>query len=158
MRLTTDVVAVRYLPWGSVVLLYWAPVWMWPERMPCPEIEEALLMGLSRPTKPPTGNGGYAAPSGPGDEDVPLLVEYLSATTYDDGTPRQTSTLLLMAQDGAWKACLRDREQGMCLWVAAPSFGALIGVVEASLGLPDAPWRLDRASGHPTASRQPKRS
>lgn len=74
----------------------------------------------------------------------PLLWDHLTQTTWPDGSPRTTSSLLIFAADGVLKAMLRDREAGLCLWVASPSWGGLLTVLEASLGDPGAEWRLDR--------------
>lgn len=88
----------------------------------------------------------------------PVLCDFLVSTAYDGdaaGT-RQTATLLIFAQDGAWKACLRDRQEGRCQWVAAALFGDLLDVLEDALASGSGIWRDDRAAGHETAKRQKK--
>lgn len=88
----------------------------------------------------------------------PLLADHLTATQYEDGGPREVSTLLVFSQDGLWKCCLRDRQEGRCLWAAAPKWSDLFDVLEAALGDPMAVWRDDRLAGAPAAGRQKKRS
>lgn len=89
---------------------------------------------------------------------APTLCEFLVSSAYDGdvaGT-RQTSTLLIFAQDGSWKACLRDRQEQRCMWVAASVFNDLISVLEDALANGSGIWRDDRASGHDVAKRQKK--
>lgn len=114
---------------------------------------------MKRPSKPGEHMpSGVAAPPGNLAETHPNLSEHLTATQYEDGSPRQTSTILAFAQDGLWKACLRDREEGRCLWVAASAYELLIDALEAMLCDPEAIWRDDRLSGQQSASRQKKRA
>lgn len=88
---------------------------------------------------------------------APLLAERLVNLNYDDGSPRQTDTLLVFAQDGVWKAALRDRDTRLCLWASSPVLIDLVEVIEALLGDPAAVWRADRAAGAAEASRQKPR-
>jgi len=88
----------------------------------------------------------------------PVLCEFLTSTAYDGdvaGT-RQTATLLIFAQDGAWKACLRDRQEARAMWVAAALWDDLLPVLEDALSNNSGVWRDDRASGAETAKRQKK--
>lgn len=88
----------------------------------------------------------------------PELYDYLTATCYDDDPkqPRTTSTLLVFGQDGCFKACLRDRAESCCCWVAAPTFLELLGVLESELAGGTAVWRDDRLSGAAEAKRRPR--
>lgn len=110
---------------------------------------------MKKPTKGETSRPGAPA-AAPGSLRLrhPGLSEHLTATAYEDGTPRQTSTVLIFAAEGVWKATLRDREEGRCLWVAADSFDELWTVLEASVNDPAAVWRDDRLSGADTAKRR----
>lgn len=84
----------------------------------------------------------------------PTLWEYMTATTWDDGSARLPSSLLLFAQDGMLKGMLRDRDAGLCLWVAGSSISGLLGVLEAALLDPQTEWRVDRQQPGQTASRK----
>jgi len=86
----------------------------------------------------------------------PMLAAHLTQASWEDGTPRQVSTLSIFTGDGAWKACLRDRENGLCLWVAATAFDRLPGALETALGDENTVWRADRQQPGDTASRQRK--
>lgn len=83
----------------------------------------------------------------------PTLWQHLTSLTWDDGSVRQTSSLLIFAGDGLLKAMLRDREASLCLWVAADGIEKLLLVMEAALNDPQAEWRVDRAAEGQQASR-----
>lgn len=120
-----------------------------------------FYQGLEMKKPPVSGNNFLAYAASPDDwlDLYPLLVEHLTATAYDGeaaGT-RATSTLLIFAQDGTWRAVLRDRQAGRCLWVSCLGAEELLQVLENALGDPGAIWRDDRASGAETARRQNQR-
>lgn len=85
--------------------------------------------------------------------ETPSLWAYLTQSAWEDGTPRLTSSLLLFEQDGFLKVMLRDRENGLCLWVAAPNLSSAFAAVELALSDPTVEWRLDRQAGHDSAKR-----
>lgn len=89
--------------------------------------------------------------------DFPLLWSYLTQNKWEDGTPRLTASLLVFADDGVLKAMLRDREAGLCLWVAGATVWGLFEALEGSLGDPRADWRQDRKGPGDTAKRTQKR-
>lgn len=86
----------------------------------------------------------------------PTLWSHLTQTTWPDGSERATSSLLIFQQDGCLKGMLRDREAGLCLWVAAPGLGALFEVLESALGDPRTEWRVDRQEPGQRATRKRK--
>jgi hypothetical protein len=80
----------------------------------------------------------------------PTLWEYLTTTTYDDGSPREPSTLLVFLQEGSLKGMIRDKDGDRCLWAAARSLVGLLDALDGALGDPQADWRPDRkAAGQP---------
>lgn len=89
----------------------------------------------------------------------PNLWDYLTQTKWDDGTPRETSSLLVFAGDGRLKGMLKDRDASLTLWVAADTFERLLDLLEKACVDPDAEWRQDRPQGQPgaTASRKGKK-
>jgi len=88
----------------------------------------------------------------------PTLFDHLTQTTWDDGTARQTSTLLIFAADGMLKALLKDREAVMTLWASAATLETLLGTLERAARDPDAEWRADRQEGGGGTARRQKRS
>lgn len=103
------------------------------------------------------GPSPLAADAEPLAEQYPNVAERMTEQAFADGTPRKVDTCLIFAADGAWKVCLRDREDGVCLWVTAVSLLDVLDVLEAALKDPHAVWRADRAAGAPEASRQKPR-
>lgn len=83
----------------------------------------------------------------------PALSEYLTATAYPDGTSRQTSSLTIFRDDGWWKACLNERDQGMVLFVAESRFGTLLEALELLLQEDQPPWRKSTVKGRPGRSK-----
>ena len=88
----------------------------------------------------------------------PLLWSYVTQNKWEDGTPRQTASFLVFSDDGVLKMMLRDREAGLCLWVAGATVMGLFDAVEGALGDPKADWRQDRAAAGQTAKRVKKAS
>jgi len=83
----------------------------------------------------------------------PVLVDHLTQTCWEDGTPRQTSTLSVFVGDGAFKGLLKDRETQQTLWVASPTLDKLFDVVEAALNDPGFVWRREKQQPGDRASR-----
>lgn len=47
------------------------------------------------------------------------LWEYMTSKEWDDGKPRESSTLLLFFEDGLFKVCLTDRALKQTAWASA---------------------------------------
>lgn len=77
----------------------------------------------------------------------PALVEYLTLATWPDGTARETATLLLLSEDGLWKACLNDRGNERSGWLSGSTLGGLLGSLEAHLAEDRMEWRRHRPGG-----------
>lgn len=82
----------------------------------------------------------------------PALSEYLTCPLYPDGTVRQLATLTVFREDGYWKACLNEKDQGLVLFVAEQAFGTLLEALELLLQEEHPPWRKS------TSKRSPGRS
>jgi len=79
----------------------------------------------------------------------PALHEYLTAGAYPDGSPRVRSTLTVFSEDGYWKACLNEKDQGLVMFVAESRFGSLVEALELLLQEESPPWRKSAAKGRP---------
>jgi hypothetical protein len=83
--------------------------------------------------------------SGPGAEDVaswPVLWEYLTATSYPDGTPRETASIIIVADAGGWRGCLSDKDNGRTMWKTAASVEGLLLMLEEGAASDDpGAWR-----------------
>jgi hypothetical protein len=78
---------------------------------------------------------------------APTLVAYLKDSTWDDGASRETSTLMLLVEDGFLKVCLNDRAMGRSLWVATDSIWGAIEALEGHLAAGTGDWRVKKPFG-----------
>lgn len=81
----------------------------------------------------------------------PALWEFLTVARYEDGQARETSTISISVADDGYKVCLRDRDNGRCLWVTGMTFFDTLKTLEATLKSEDAPWVRDRFAASKTA-------
>jgi len=72
---------------------------------------------------------------------LPALSEYLTCPQYPDGTARQLSTMTIFREDGWWKCCLNEKDQGLVLFVAESKFETLFEALELLLQEEHVPWR-----------------
>lgn len=90
-----------------------------------------------------------SAPRGAAKEfetEYPALAEYLTCTTYPDGSAREVASLAVTVDDGCVKACLHDRDTRRSLFVAGVSVLDAICSLEIALEGDDADWRPWRSS------------
>lgn len=90
---------------------------------------------------------GQAAEDPEWGERYPLLYEHLTSLTWEDGKPREVSTLLLFAEHGLWKACLNDRAEGRAVFLADQSIAGLLEALETGLRVGDLDWRIRTRQG-----------
>lgn len=86
----------------------------------------------------------------------PTLYAHLTQSKWPDGEARQPSSLSLWADGPVVKCVLKDKNFGVCLWCACPTFNGLFGVIEALLCDPGAEWRVDRQNPGQKATRVKK--
>jgi hypothetical protein len=77
-------------------------------------------------------------------ERLPALASFLTDTVWEDGSPRQVGSMLVVAEDGLWKAWLNDRGNGVTAWVSALTWGELFVQVETGLEADSLGWRPAR--------------
>ena len=73
----------------------------------------------------------------------PKLFAHLNETQWDDGKPRKTSTLLLMIENGRWKAFLHDRDAKRGCWLTGEAWEWLLEQLEAAVDSSSTEWRKD---------------
>lgn len=71
----------------------------------------------------------------------PAIHEYLTVKRFDDGTERQTATLLVFCEGGQFKICLSDRDTSQTLWASGETLTDALEALEASLQSPSPQWR-----------------
>jgi len=149
------VVGVKYSWKGYPIGIHCVPYVLEPDPWPLlNRIEGEMCRMLTKQSCASRVTAGSRSMSDPAAVDeTPLLWGYLTQSVWEDGTPRATSSLLLFEQDGFLKLMLRDRENGLCLWVAAPNLSSAFAAVELALSDPTTEWRLDRQAGNDQAKR-----
>lgn len=136
----------RRIPRGGVLPCVWAPDQDW-------AVLKGLAMGLQRP-QIAGGDRGVSRP--PTDatsaKRYPTLLQYLSEETWADGVKRERSTVLLVYEDGLFKACVIDKDLDATLWGSAETLVDCLGCLEARLNDDKAEWRRRK----PQTGRRPK--
>lgn len=100
-------------------------------------------MAMKRP------NGGEAPTGGQTLRDevfsgfYPKLFAHLSETAWDDGKPRKSSTLLVMVENGRWKAFFHDRDGKRGFWLSGEAWEWLLESLEAAVDSSSTEWRKD---------------
>lgn len=81
-------------------------------------------------------------------EDFPNLYDHLTATTYDEGGNRLTSTVLVFVDNGVLKICLNDRDNCRSAFFTAVDLMGCLMAAERALADGTADWR--RRNGSPS--------
>jgi len=82
-------------------------------------------------------------------KNYPNLAEFMTAATYDGNKERREApTITIWAAGGQWKASVKDRAEGLVLWLVADTFGHLLELADGFVLDSGAPWRHDEMS-HP---------
>jgi len=71
----------------------------------------------------------------------PSLWEFLTESTWDDGSKRQLPTLLFFFEEGIWKSCLSDKAMGRTGWCSGVSPEALLTSLDAQIRDDRVEWR-----------------
>jgi len=128
------VYAGRSLPWLSEdgqhqLTQLWSSIWEGPmKRKDLAKSKSALL---------------HADPSGL-DKTFPKLSEFMTAAVFDGSKERRESpTVTFWATGGAWRASVKDRAEGLVLWLSAPNLMELMAMMEDFVLSTEAPWRHD---------------
>lgn len=80
-------------------------------------------------------------------ENFPNLAEFLTAAVFEGSKERRESpTVTIWATGGTWRASVKDRAEGLVLWLSAPHFGELLAMLEDFCLSAEAPWRHDDQS------------
>lgn len=87
------------------------------------------------------GEGAGDADDGLLSSMFPAITEYLTESRRCDDGVMRTSTLLLIADQGAWKLCLNDRPKQRSLWASGTSLEGAMRALEANLAGGGTGWR-----------------
>jgi hypothetical protein len=100
-------------------------------------ISRRVATAASDGGEPQAGGGSWVKP-------FPALVEFLTLPKWEDGAVRATGTILVFIEDGIWKGCLRDRDQSLVAFVAAPTPEGILAAADKGLRGNDLDWRAQR--------------
>jgi len=71
----------------------------------------------------------------------PTVCEYLSTTSWEDGTPREASALSVSVQDGCILIALNDKDLKQSLYTSAESLLEALKLMEGALSSNVGQWR-----------------
>ena len=95
----------------------------------------------------PVVNVGACAPALPATSvllaKLPAIREFLSATAYDDGSPRVPGYLTLRNRGHSYELTLYDPDAGLRLPTRGPDLDKTLLLAEQLLGVEEAPWEVD---------------
>ncbi len=74
---------------------------------------------------------------------LPAVREFLTATEYEDHSPRQPGYVTLRNRTTTFEVTLYDPDAGARLAVRGPDLDKTLLLVEQLLGVEEAPWELD---------------
>jgi hypothetical protein len=86
-------------------------------------------------------DGPVAAVDSALENEYPALYDFLTTSVTSDALPRKTATLMLFAEQGSFKACLHDRQDGRSFFRAAPTWDGVLEAVERALAEGTGDWR-----------------
>lgn len=89
---------------------------------------------------------------------LPLIREFLSATAYEDQSPRQPGYLTLKNRGGSYEITVYDPDAGLRCAVRAMTLDDVLAATELLLGTADAPWEVDRWLTDQLAKNRKKRA
>lgn len=73
--------------------------------------------------------------------EFPEIHDYMTVEEYEDGSPRQTASLIIFYDAGALKACFNDRDTSRVVFATGGSFSGLLASLEAMLASGEVEWR-----------------
>lgn len=105
------------------------------------------IMALSKPATVTADNGRLGAPVDSTARAVfPAVYEHCTGETWDDGSPRTTSSLLVFYEAGLWKVCLNDRATERTGWATGVTPEAALESLERMLASDGMDWRKSKAA------------
>lgn len=104
--------------------------------------EEGRWMPVKKPVESSANGGGQGSVTeGMLPKKFPNLLAMLQDSKYDDGSARETSTLLVLAEGGMVKLCLNDRDLGRTAWTTATTLEDALASLESRLAKDQCEWR-----------------
>lgn len=79
-------------------------------------------------------------------ETHPSLAEFMTAATFEGSDKverRESPTLTVWCAGGQWKASVKDRAEGLVMWLSSETWSGLLQMIDLFVLEVDAPWRHD---------------
>jgi hypothetical protein len=76
----------------------------------------------------------------------PSIWEFLTHSTWTDGSPRHTGTILVFLDEGTLKLCLKDKNGPRTCFLTGPDPDSLFLACEEGLANDTLAWRPDKPS------------
>ena len=110
-------------------------------------------MSLSRRSGPTDarGSGGTVPPEAGYWKGLPDLLAFMSVSSWPDGSSRLPGTLIVFAENGAWKACLSDKDASLVCFVTGRTLDELLERCEGIVAGEGGDWRPARSPGRKKA-------
>lgn len=143
------VYSARWVPWplGPISArrqLIMSTVWEGPMKRKAP----GSMKSLQRHVEPDKLLSAY-----------PSLCEFLTAAVYEgEDERRESPTVTLWASGGEWKATVKDRAEGLVMWLSASTLRELLKLMETFCLAEDGPWRHDEHAHERNGKRVKKSS
>jgi len=103
---------------------------------------------MKRPDNPGTGASNTGPLTDPAfAKRCPALFAYLTDDMWEDGTDRETSTILIFVDGGVYKAWVNDRALARSLWVAGATIQGLLDTANEALASNETVWRAQHNNG-----------
>lgn len=85
----------------------------------------------------------HASPSGLM-EKFPNIAEFMTAATFEGSSERRDApTITFWALGGLWKASVKDKAEGLVMFLSADTFLELVQLIELYVLEAEAPWKYD---------------
>ena len=109
------------------------------------EVARSIWGGAGMKRKDPSSVPGLSLHASPDllKGNWPSLAEWLTSALYEDGGRRESPTLTVWASAGQWKLSLKDRAEGLVMWLSAEKLLEVLQLAELLVLSADAPWRHD---------------
>jgi hypothetical protein len=99
---------------------------------------------LRRQAAAAAAGAGFAATDPDVEKWAATLLEFLTRLSWDEGEKRKTGTVMLLAENGVWKAWVHDRDGKRAAWVSGGSLLDLVDAVDQGLANDSLTWKDDR--------------
>lgn len=89
----------------------------------------------------------------------PQLAEFMTAAKFEgEQDVRESPTVTIWCSGGLWRCSVKDRAEGLVMWLSAEQPEELLAIVEGFVFSNDAPWRHDDQSHERNGKRVKKSS